>query len=149
MVQGSRESLREHSHRSRWKQGRREGQKGQGQADHLPQKEEPPVLRYLCQVKLSVWEALHLAPQKTRRVSLLNPNFSSLINLIFIYSDPNLTLTEAPLLKPEEIVIDQEQIQTMTKELEDVANMELPEGDDEDFWALTPSDCSSIASHYQ
>jgi hypothetical protein len=42
-------------------------------------------------------------------------------------------LTEAPLLQPEEVVIDQEQIQTMTKELEDVANMELPEGDEEDF----------------
>jgi hypothetical protein len=42
-------------------------------------------------------------------------------------------LTEAPLLQPEEVIIDQEQIQTMTKEVEDAAQMDLPEGDDEDF----------------
>ena len=50
-----------------------------------------------------------------------------------LVGDPNLTLTEAPLLQPEEVQIDQEQIQTMNKELEEVAGMELPEGDDEDF----------------
>jgi hypothetical protein len=50
-----------------------------------------------------------------------------------LYSDPNLTLVEAPVLQPSEVIIDQDQIQTMTKELEDAANMELPEGEDEDF----------------
>ena len=53
--------------------------------------------------------------------------------LPFHFSDPNLGLTEVPLLQPTEVVIDDEQIQTMQKELEDVAGMELPEGEDEDF----------------
>lgn len=44
-------------------------------------------------------------------------------------------MTEAPLLQPTEVDIDAEQITTMQKELEDVAGMELPEGEDEDFWA--------------
>jgi hypothetical protein len=49
-----------------------------------------------------------------------------------IYSDSNLTLVEAPVLQPSEIAIDQDQIQNMNKELEDAANMDLPEGDGED-----------------
>ena len=44
-----------------------------------------------------------------------------------------MTLVEAPVLQPCEIAIDQEQIQSMNKELEDAAGMELPAGDDEDF----------------
>lgn len=51
------------------------------------------------------------------------------------FSDPNLTLVEAPVLQPSEIAIDHDQIQTMNKELEDAAAMELPEGEDEDFWS--------------
>ena len=51
-----------------------------------------------------------------------------------VYSDPNLTLVEAPVLQPSEIAIDQDQIQNMNKELEDAANMDLPEGEgDDDF----------------
>jgi hypothetical protein len=51
-----------------------------------------------------------------------------------VFSDPNLTLVEAPVLQPSEIAIDQDQIQNMNKELEDAANMELPEGEgDDDF----------------
>ena len=54
--------------------------------------------------------------------------------LINIYSDPNLTLVEAPVLQPSEIAIDQDQIQNMNKELEEAANMDLPEGEgDDDF----------------
>ena len=50
------------------------------------------------------------------------------------YSDPNLTLVEAPVLQPSEIAIDHDQIQNMNKELEDAAAMDLPEGgEDEDF----------------
>ena len=51
-----------------------------------------------------------------------------------VYSDPNLTLVEAPVLQPSEIAIDQDQIQNMNKELEEAANMDLPEGEgDDDF----------------
>jgi len=50
-----------------------------------------------------------------------------------LVGDPNLTLVEAPVLQPSEVVIDQDQIHTMNKELEDAANMDLPEGEDEDF----------------
>ena len=49
------------------------------------------------------------------------------------FSDPNLTLVEAPVLQPSEIAIDQDQIVNMNKELEDAAGMDLPEGDDEEF----------------
>ena len=42
---------------------------------------------------------------------------------------------EAPALQPGEVAIDHDQIQNMNKELEDAAAMELPEGEDEDFWA--------------
>lgn len=51
-----------------------------------------------------------------------------------LVGDPNLTLVEAPILQPSEVAIDQDQIETMNKELEDAAGMELPEGDNEDFW---------------
>jgi GTP-binding nuclear protein Ran len=50
-----------------------------------------------------------------------------------LVNDPNLTLVEAPVLAPTEVVIDQDQIHNMNKELEDAAAMELPEGEDEDF----------------
>ena len=39
---------------------------------------------------------------------------------------------EAPVLQPCEIQLDENHIQTMTKEIEEAANMELPEGDDGD-----------------
>ena len=44
-----------------------------------------------------------------------------------------MTLVEAPVLQPSEIAIDHDTIQTMNKELEDAALMELPEGEDDDF----------------
>jgi len=50
-----------------------------------------------------------------------------------LYSDPNLTLVEAPVLQPSEIAIDQDQIHNMNKELEDAAGMDLPEGEEDDF----------------
>jgi len=37
------------------------------------------------------------------------------------------------MLQPSDIAIDADQIHNMNKELEDAANMELPEGEDEDF----------------
>jgi hypothetical protein len=49
------------------------------------------------------------------------------------FSDPNLTLVEAPVLQPSEIAIDQDQISNMNKELEDAAGMDLPEGEDDEF----------------
>ena len=52
-----------------------------------------------------------------------------------ICSDPNLTLVEAPVLQPSEVVIDQEQINAMNLELQEAGQMELPEGEDEDFWS--------------
>jgi hypothetical protein len=42
-------------------------------------------------------------------------------------------LVEAPVLQPIDIAIDQDHIQSMNKELEDAAAMELPEGEDEEF----------------
>jgi GTP-binding nuclear protein Ran len=47
--------------------------------------------------------------------------------------DPNLSLVEAPILQASEVVIDQDQIETMNRELEDAAGRELPEGEDDDF----------------
>jgi prolyl-tRNA synthetase len=40
---------------------------------------------------------------------------------------------EAPTLLPEELVMDQDHINQMNKELENAQNLVLPEGDDEDF----------------
>jgi hypothetical protein len=41
-----------------------------------------------------------------------------------------LSLTEAPILAPGEVQIDQNQIAEMQAELENAQNMELPEDDD-------------------
>jgi hypothetical protein len=49
------------------------------------------------------------------------------------YSDPNLTLVEAPILAATEVAIDQDHLNSMQQELEAAAEMELPEGEDEDF----------------
>jgi len=46
------------------------------------------------------------------------------------YSEPNLTLVEAPVLAPGEVEIDQAQILEMQQELENAQQMELPEDDD-------------------
>jgi hypothetical protein len=50
-----------------------------------------------------------------------------------LFRDPNLTLAEAPVLAPVDLIIDQEHIQQMNQELDAAAQMELPEGDDEHF----------------
>ena len=52
--------------------------------------------------------------------------------LIFIYSssEPQLSLVEAPVLAPGEVTIDQAQINEMQGELEQAAQMELPDDDD-------------------
>ena len=72
------------------------------------------------------------SPSSGCSASLSGMLFLLLLNNI--YSDPNLTLVEAPVLQPSEIAIDQDQIQNMNKELEDAANMDLPEGEgDDDF----------------
>lgn len=49
------------------------------------------------------------------------------------FRDPNLTLVEAPVLQPSEVLIDADQIQSMNQELDAAANMELPEGEDDEF----------------
>ena len=49
---------------------------------------------------------------------------------MFFFSEPNLTLTEAPILAPGEVVIDAAQVAEMQAELENAQNMELPEDDD-------------------
>ena len=45
-------------------------------------------------------------------------------------SEPQLTLVEAPVLAPNEVDIDQDQVLQMQQELEKAENMELPEDDD-------------------
>jgi len=73
--------------------------------------------------------------------NLRNPSFGfsedlcSKIHIVVIinYRDPNLTLVEAPVLQPGDVFIDQDQINAMNGELEEAANMELPEGEDENF----------------
>jgi GTP-binding nuclear protein Ran len=50
-----------------------------------------------------------------------------------LVNDANLILVEAPVLEPGEFTIDTEQIQSMNQELVDAANMELPEGEDDEF----------------
>jgi len=50
-----------------------------------------------------------------------------------LVQDPNLTLVEAPILQPGEVFIDENQITAMNKELDEAAEMELPEGDDDNF----------------
>ena len=56
-------------------------------------------------------------------------------NLIsnFFYSEPQLSLVEAPVLAPGEVTIDQAQINEMQNEIEQAAQMELPD-DDDGFW---------------
>ena len=53
-------------------------------------------------------------------------------NLIsnFFYSEPQLSLVEAPVLAPGEVTIDQAQINEMQNEIEQAAQMELPDDDD-------------------
>lgn len=48
----------------------------------------------------------------------------------FFYSEPQLSLVEAPVLAPGEVTIDQAQINEMQGELEQAAQMELPDDDD-------------------
>jgi hypothetical protein len=40
-------------------------------------------------------------------------------------------LVEAPALQPGEVFLDAQHIESMNQELEEAAQMELPEGDDE------------------
>jgi hypothetical protein len=49
---------------------------------------------------------------------------------LFNYSDPALTLVEAPVLAPQDVTIDKAQILEMQQELEKAENMELPDDDD-------------------
>ena len=48
------QSVREHSHCADRQQGGHQGPQGQGQVHRLPQEEEPPVLRHICQVQLQL-----------------------------------------------------------------------------------------------
>ena len=45
--------------------------------------------------------------------------------------DPNLTLVEAPALKPSEITISQEQMDQMAKELNEAQSAPIDDNDDE------------------
>ena len=56
-----------------------------------------------------------------------------LYTYLFLFRDPTLTLVEAPLLQPAEMNMDNDHIQQMNHELEQAAQMELPEGEDEAF----------------
>ena len=47
--------------------------------------------------------------------------------------DPNITLVEAPALKPSEVNINQEQIKQMQKELDDAKNLPINDNDDENL----------------
>ena len=47
--------------------------------------------------------------------------------------DPNLTLVEAPALKPSEITISQEQINQMAKELNEAESAPIDDNDDENL----------------
>lgn len=49
----------------------------------------------------------------------------------FLFSTPDLTLVEAPVLAPGEVEIDAAQIAEMQADLENAQNMELPEGEDD------------------
>ena len=51
---------------------------------------------------------------------------------ISVYSEPTLTLVEAPVLVPQETAIDAAQIQQMQAEIDEAAQMELPD-DEEAF----------------
>jgi GTP-binding nuclear protein Ran len=50
-----------------------------------------------------------------------------------LVNDGNLQLVEAPVLAPAELVIDPSQIKEIEDETRIAAEMELPEGDDEEF----------------
>ena len=50
-----------------------------------------------------------------------------------LVNDGNLTLVEAPVLAPAELAIDPSQIKEIEDETRIAAEMELPEGDDEEF----------------
>ena len=60
MVQGLDPRVRKHSHLPRGQQGRRQGQKSEGQADYFPPQKELAVLRYLSQEQLSIRQTLRL-----------------------------------------------------------------------------------------
>ena len=49
---------------------------------------------------------------------------------ISVYSEPTLTLVEAPVLVPGETTIDATQIQQMQAEIDEAAQMELPDEDE-------------------
>ena len=50
-----------------------------------------------------------------------------------LVNDPNLTLAEAPILAPSEIALDEDFKRGLEAEVEQAAQMALPEGDDEEF----------------
>lgn len=56
-----------------------------------------------------------------------------MFELIFYFRDPNLSLTEAPALQPAEAFLAADEIQRMNDDLNQAAQMELPEGDEADF----------------
>ena len=64
-----------------------------------------------------------MAPQKTHKVS--KAPFSK-----HFFSEPTLSLVEAPVLAPGEVEIDQAQIAQMQQELDAAQNMEIPDDDD-------------------
>jgi GTP-binding nuclear protein Ran len=47
-----------------------------------------------------------------------------------LFSEPTLSLVEAPVLAPGEVEIDQQQIAQMQQELDAAQNMEIPDDDD-------------------
>lgn len=61
--------LWKHSHRSVWKQGRRQGQKNEAEVDYIPSKEQYAVLRFKCSVELQLRETVSLVSTKTKRTS--------------------------------------------------------------------------------
>lgn len=48
-------------------------------------------------------------------------------------NDANLTLVEAPILAPTEVVIPEDQLQQMQQEVLEAENQALPDGEDDDF----------------
>lgn len=61
--------MREHPDRPVRQQGGREEPAGEGQDGDLPQEEEPPVLRDLCQEQLQLREAFPLPCKEALRVT--------------------------------------------------------------------------------
>lgn len=98
------------------------GAKSQDFQRHLPQEEEPPVLRDLGEVELQLRKTIPVVGQEIDWVRNLSCKFTlKVADLSNQYSKQDLELVAAPALQPAETVVDAALIQRYEEEMKAVS----------------------------